>query len=252
VTSRLKPRRACRSSASRWSPLADARNPLRPGALDDRVEDWCPCGVRREDRTHRPVFGVEGGRVPGEQVEGAHPVRLDEQPECQHAGHAGLLRGAAGEVRPASVICEVVGLEDVVLSDGVEARPLAHLVLDGGDLCGDVVAAAGVRILPPSTSVPPVWSQPSMVVGASSTILSSVACTENSARSVRATSANVSARSCTGGPRVVTRHHVRKSPMTSTARHHLAERTKESIEAMTAGWSRSLNPERRENSALGR
>lgn len=87
-------------------------------------------GVRREDRTHRPVFGVEGGRVPGEQVEGAHRVRLDEQAECQHAGHAGLLRGAAGEVRPASLICEIVRLEDIVLSDDVEARPLAQLSME--------------------------------------------------------------------------------------------------------------------------
>jgi hypothetical protein len=82
---------------------------------------------------------------------------------------------APSEVRPASLICEVVSLEDVVLSDGVEARPLAHLVLDGVDLCGDVVARCRRAHLAALTSVTPAWSQPSMVLGASSTIFSSVA-----------------------------------------------------------------------------
>jgi hypothetical protein len=136
---------------------------------------------------------VERLHVARVQVQRAERVVLEEQPERQHAAHAGLLDGAVAEVRPALVVGEVVGQEHLVFGDGVQARALSDLVLDGvhpgRDLVGGgdgvdgavsvhegdrgVVAAvdrlhrraADPEVTPPCVRVPAVDHVPERVVG---------------------------------------------------------------------------------------
>jgi hypothetical protein len=51
--------------------------------------------------------------------------------------------GSLGELRPAALLLQLAGSEDLVLLDGVDAGTLADLGLELVDLLGDVVAGRG-------------------------------------------------------------------------------------------------------------
>ena len=94
-------------------------------------------------RSDRPpsVDHPEGLGVAGIEVEGPG-VAVDREGHGQQAPYAGG-DGVEPEARPASVVSQVLGVEDAVLGHGIEAGPLPGAPLDGIEF--DHQGVGGVR-----------------------------------------------------------------------------------------------------------
>lgn len=86
-------------------------------------------GVAGEQESDPLGLVAERPRTAGHQVEGAEVAPVHEQLDAQHAGHAELHAGAAGQLRPAWIGGEVVHPHGDLSVHGVQAGPLVEFLL---------------------------------------------------------------------------------------------------------------------------
>ena len=89
-------------------------------------------GHRHQDRRLGPVHDAERGGVAGVEIEGPE-LRIRREGQGEHAPYPGP-GCLGGEIGPAEVVVQVLGIEDEPLGNGIEAGPLVGLVLEGVDL----------------------------------------------------------------------------------------------------------------------